>query len=163
LAAGSGLQLRAYCYNEAAENGQMRRIAAPLGLGDEVEAFIGSEEWVDLLPGLRVPAGDRLLGRPEEVAPLSGFAWEVDDPGGDVSMLYYETAVDASEVDGCGGRSRLAPHLQPQRRRGDSRPARLARRKRFGMPADRKPGELFRHDVRPKSPWRTASRADLDV
>lgn len=30
----------------------------------------------------------------KHVAPLAGFAWEVEGPGGDMSMLYYEDAVD---------------------------------------------------------------------
>jgi predicted RecB family nuclease len=68
-----------------------------LGLGDEVEAFIASAEWVDLM---KVFESQLVTGSSvglKKAAPLSGFAWEVDDPGGDVSMLYYETAVDASE------------------------------------------------------------------
>jgi predicted RecB family nuclease len=33
----------------------------------------------------------------KHVAPLAGFTWEVKDPGGDLSMLYYEAAVDSSD------------------------------------------------------------------
>jgi predicted RecB family nuclease len=98
VAAGSGLQLRAYCYNEAAEDNQMRRLAATVGLRAEVEMLIGSEEWVDLR---RVFEDQLVTGSSvglKHVAPLSGFRWEVDDPGGDISMLYYETAVGTSEV-----------------------------------------------------------------
>jgi predicted RecB family nuclease len=96
-AAESGRQLRAYCHNAAAENGRMRREAATLGLSGEVESFIASEQWVDLM---KVFESQLVTGSSiglKKAAPLSGFTWEVDDPGGDVSMLYYETAVDASD------------------------------------------------------------------
>jgi predicted RecB family nuclease len=102
-AAAGGLTFRAYCYNDAAENTQMRRLAAALGRQDQVEALISSDEWVDLR---RVFEAQLVTGGPiglKKTAPLSGFAWEVDDPGGDVSMVYYETAVqatDATEAEG---------------------------------------------------------------
>jgi predicted RecB family nuclease len=33
------------------------------------------------------------------VAPLAGYTWEVDDPGGEESMLRYEIAVGSSSSE----------------------------------------------------------------
>ncbi len=91
-AAADGLTVRCYCYNAAAENTQLRRIAASLGLAGPVAEFTGSEQWVDLY---RVFTAQVITGQPaglKQVAPLAGFCWDVDDPGGDISMLRYADA-----------------------------------------------------------------------
>jgi predicted RecB family nuclease len=97
-AARKDASFRAYCYSQGAENGQLRRLAARCGLEKEVEAFIGSEHWVDLLPIVR----DQLItGLPsmglKTVAPLAGFSWRGEEVGGDLAMVRYLEAV--AEVD----------------------------------------------------------------
>jgi predicted RecB family nuclease len=99
LAADGGMKLRVYCYNERAEDAQLRRIPDQLGTRDEVEAFIGSDEWVDLMQVFEL---HMITGGPtglKSVAPLAAFGWEVADPGGDVSMAYYDDAVSTTEAD----------------------------------------------------------------
>jgi predicted RecB family nuclease len=90
----AGATFRAYCYSRGAEQGQMTRLADRVGLRGEVDAFLASDAWVDLL---EVTKGQLLTGRSmglKETAPLAGFAWRFDDAGGNLAMVRYDEAVD---------------------------------------------------------------------
>lgn len=87
-----GLMFRAYCYNASAENTYLKKLGLGLGRFEEVIEFIQSEEWVDLL---RTVDGQLITGTGsglKAIAPLTGFRWEVEDPGGAVSMVQYDVA-----------------------------------------------------------------------
>ena len=93
--AARGLTFRAFCWSAAAENRWLREGAWSLGLVDDVEAFIDSDEWVDLM---RVFDARVITGRTsglKVVAPLLGFAWGDEDPSGAASMVWWQEAVDA--------------------------------------------------------------------
>jgi predicted RecB family nuclease len=72
----------------------MTRLADRLGVRDEVDAFLASDEWVDLLEVVRKQlVTGRSMGL-KETAPLAGFAWRFDDAGGTLAMVKYDEAVD---------------------------------------------------------------------
>ena len=99
-----GGELRVHHWT-AAELTAMRRIvrkAALPGLpsAEALEAMI-STEWVDLATVHRAAV---LTGRGnglKDVATAIGFAWDVEDPGGDFSMLQHVRAV-AGDADAIG-------------------------------------------------------------
>jgi predicted RecB family nuclease len=95
----SGKTLKAYCYSAQAENGQLRTLAREAGILDQVDVFINSEAWVDMLKvfddSVITGAGSGL----KTVAKLAGFGWRAKDAGGDASMAYYETAVTSPDAD----------------------------------------------------------------
>jgi len=91
-AADAGLRLVAYCYNASAETTQMRRLAAVCGLAEEVVGFTSGDQWTDMyrvFDAQVITGGSTAL---KSVAPLAGFSWEVDDPGGDEAVVRYERA-----------------------------------------------------------------------
>lgn len=105
--AARALTLRAFCWHEAAENRWLRIGGAAIGRADEVEGFIDSEEWIDLLRVFGSQTVTGYGGGLKVVAPLLGFAWEDDDAGGTQSMTWWRSAVDPA----------IEPHRQEQLRR----------------------------------------------
>jgi predicted RecB family nuclease len=92
---GSGRTFHAYCYSASAENTYLRSLGRSTGMIEDVEAFIDSGDWVDML---RVFDDQMITGGGsglKAVAPLAGFSWDVDDPGGAESMVRYDVAVGA--------------------------------------------------------------------
>ncbi len=92
----AGFTFRAYSYHTAAEFGQLKRIAADLGLGEEVAGLMASGEWIDLLKvfGSQLVTGGSIGLK--EVAGLAGFRWSVADPGGEMAMVRYDEAAGSS-------------------------------------------------------------------
>jgi hypothetical protein len=89
----AGLTFAAYCYNAGAENTYLRRLAiAREALAEEIQAFISSEHWIDLLrkwDSQLMTGGSSSL---KMVAPFAGFEWAVDDVGGGESMIKHDLA-----------------------------------------------------------------------
>lgn len=95
-AARRGVTFLAYCYHQGAENGQLRRLSALCGLEEDVDDFIRSEQWVDLLPIVKnqLITGLQSYGL-KTVAPLTGFSWREEDVGGVLAMVrYFEATAD---------------------------------------------------------------------
>ena len=91
----NGLTMKAYVWHEPAENQHLRRIsgAANRILEEQVENLINSDLWVDLkrvFEGFWITGGSVGL---KSIAPLAGFEWGVEDPGGGLSMVKYDEAV----------------------------------------------------------------------
>ncbi len=96
----AGRTFSAYCYSASAENTYLRTLGQAAGVIDQVEEFIASDYWVDMR---RVFESQLITGEGsglKAVAPLAGFSWGVEDPGGGESMLRYDVAVgSASEPE----------------------------------------------------------------
>lgn len=91
----AGHTFSAYCYNASSENTYLRTLGRAAGVLDRVEELIGSDGWVDML---RVFDNQLITGGGsglKTAAPLAGFSWKVEDPGGGESMLRYDGAVSS--------------------------------------------------------------------
>lgn len=98
-AAARSLTLRAYCYNELAENRWMLSSAARFAgmpgvpTAAEIKEFITSPQWIDLFTVVGTeflcPQGKGL----KTIAPAAGFSWHDPDAGGENSMRWYRDAV----------------------------------------------------------------------
>ena len=93
----AGASMLAYCWHQAAENTQLRRIArhSPT-LKSRVDSFITSGEWVDLERIFKagwITGGSTGL---KAIAPLAGFSWDIDNPGGAIAMFRYTEAAAGS-------------------------------------------------------------------
>lgn len=99
-ASRSGKTIGVFCWNETAEKTALRRgaKAASRHLGahqapDEVEAFFGSGQLVDLMKVFRdqiITGGSNGL---KAIAPMAGFAWDDSDARGDNSMAWHNGAL----------------------------------------------------------------------
>ena len=94
---GAGASVLAYCWHEAAENTQLRRISrhSPV-LHDRVDAFVTSGQWVDLERTFKagwITGGSTGL---KAIATLAGFHWDVNDADGGMSMVRYAEAAAGS-------------------------------------------------------------------
>ncbi|MBB4134372.1 TM0106 family RecB-like putative nuclease [Gordonia humi] len=98
----------AYCYSQQAENRWLRGSADRFhGVVDgvpsraEVDAFIASDEWVDVFEAVGrnfvCPRGKGL----KRIAPIAGFGWRDDEASGEASMEWYAAAValDGGRLD----------------------------------------------------------------
>ena len=89
----AGKTLRAYCYNKGAEGTHMRRLGALLGLEDEVEAFLASDDLIDLLEVVRQQLITGTGMGLKAMAKLAGFTWRGEEGGGALAMVRYAEAV----------------------------------------------------------------------
>ena len=90
----SGRTFNAYCFSAGAENRQLRRLGDAGQIKEQIDSFISSGSWVDMMTvwdSQLITGGSVGL---KAIAPLAGYEWPVDDPGGSGSMVMYDAAVD---------------------------------------------------------------------
>ena len=138
--AAAGLTFRAYCYNASAESTPAAAPRRRGRAGRRGRRVHGQRGVGGPAPGLRRSAHHRGVRRSQAVAPLCGFSWDVDDPGGGESMLALRRGGRrATPRRARRGGAGLAARLQPLRRRGDAGAARVAGRRRGGLPVGHRP------------------------
>lgn len=119
----SGATFRSYCYSAGVERNNLLRLGGAAGCRSEVGELVYSAEWVDLLDVVRtylLTGGGNGL---KEIAPLAGYRWPVEDPGGQASTLMYATAV----APGDEGRRSAAREWLAAYNRGDVEATRALR------------------------------------
>ena len=85
----AGRTFGAYCWHAAAENRRLRELADESRI-DEVEAFIESDSWVDLLLTFRDSYATGSGYGLKKIAVLADFDWRAEDAGGERSMDYFD-------------------------------------------------------------------------
>ncbi|MEJ9078314.1 TM0106 family RecB-like putative nuclease [Gordonia malaquae] len=96
----AGKTFAAYCYSQQAENRWLRGsadrfhgVVPGVPSRAEVDAFIGSKEWVDVFEAVGknfvCPRGKGL----KRIAPVAGFNWRDAEASGEASMEWYAAAV----------------------------------------------------------------------
>jgi predicted RecB family nuclease len=101
-----GYTFAAYCYSHKAEErwlyGTPARFPDEPGMPTraDIAAFCASPQWVDLYQEVKrlfiVPGSLRL----KAVAPVAGFAWRDEEPGGENSMAWYRAALSTEPAPG---------------------------------------------------------------
>ena len=97
----SAVTMTAYAWHASAENTHLRRISAETELATEVSEFIASQHWVDMEDVFKrswTTGGSTGL---KEIATTAGHHWQVEEPGGGISMVRHAVTVDpdASQSD----------------------------------------------------------------
>lgn len=99
----AGASFRAYCYARSAEEGQMRNALAAAAPGlppaGEVEAFLASDAWVDMLAVVRSQVVAGASHGLKTVSRCAGFAYRDEAPSGEESMVWYRRAVSTDPED----------------------------------------------------------------
>lgn len=106
-AAVEGATVTVQCWNAATEARALRRLGQAAGVGDEVEALLSGDEWVDLMKVVdRQVVTGRGIGL-KEVAMLTGFRWRHADASGMAALSWWADAVGDDPAVAAGARARL--------------------------------------------------------